>query len=172
MFISVFGYLSLFVGFLVLFLPLILIELTRPRDWVIGGLFLFLGLFFLVENELLTGSINLLVISMAFLLGKMMSEIAQNRWFQLSIEEKKRIGSFERWFESFKQFGQIVSQLGNVVLNFFISFKKQTKKSRKEKKWVHPQLKEEIKTKSDEQSDSIDSNTSGKEKLTENEESS
>ncbi|PYE02472.1 hypothetical protein [Prochlorococcus marinus] len=144
MFISIFGYILLFVGFLILVLPLILVELSRPRDWLISGLFLFLGLFLLVENDLLRGSINLLIISMVFLYGKMMSEIIQNRWNHLSVEEKKRIGSFDRWFESFKQLGQIFSQLGNSFLNLFKSSINQSEKPLKEKKWVHPKLKEEI----------------------------
>ena len=71
MVVSIFGYLFLFVGLLILALPLILVELSRPRDWLIGGLFLFLGLFLLVENDLLRGSINLFVISIAVLYGKM-----------------------------------------------------------------------------------------------------
>ena len=75
MVISIFGYLFLFIGLLILALPLIIVELSRPRDWLMGGLFLFLGLFLLVENELLRGSINLLVVSMAILFGKMSLEI-------------------------------------------------------------------------------------------------
>ena len=111
MVVSIFGYLFLFVGLLILALPLMLVELSRPRDWLMGGLFLFLGLFLLVENDLLRGSINLLVISMAILYGKMILEIIQTRWYQLSSEEKKRIGSFQRWFESFKQLGQSFASL-------------------------------------------------------------
>ena len=75
MVVSISGYLFLFVGLLVLALPLMLVEISRPRDWLTGGLFLFLGLFLLVENELLRGTINLLVISMAILYGKMIVEI-------------------------------------------------------------------------------------------------
>ena len=121
MVVSIFGYLFLFVGLLVLALPLMLVEISRPRDWLMGGLFLFLGLFLLVENELLGGSIDLLVVSMAILYVKMILEIIQNRWYQLSSEEKKRIGSFQRWFESFKQLGQIFALLGKGFLNFFAS---------------------------------------------------
>ena len=113
---SIFGYLFLFVGLLILVLPLMLVELSRPRDWLIGGLFLVLGLFLLVENDLLRGSINLLVISMAILYGKMILEIIQNRWYQLSPEETKRIGSFQRWFQSFRQLGQSFVLLGNGFL--------------------------------------------------------
>ena len=107
MLISIFGYLFLFLGLLILALPLLLVELSRPRDWLIGGLFLFLGLFLLVENDLMRGSMNLLVVSMVLLYGKMMSEIIQTRWNQLSFEEQKRISSFERWFQSFNQLGQL-----------------------------------------------------------------
>ena len=158
MLISIFGYLFIFVGFLILALPLILVELSRPRDWLMGGLFLFLGLFLLVENDLLRGSINLLVISMAILYGKMILEIIQNRWYQLSSEEKKRIGSFKRWLESFKQLGQSFVLLGNGFLNFFTSISNKSEKPVKEKKWVRPDLKEELNKKIVEQSASTDSN--------------
>ena len=169
MIISIFGYLYLCVGLLILVLPLMLVELSRPRDWLLGGLFLFLGLFFLVENDLLRGSINLLVIAMTILYGKIMSEIIQNRWYQLSFEEKKRISSFERWFESFKQLGQIFGLLGKSSLNIFKSFRNQSEKSLKAKKWVHPELQEEIKKKGIDQSDLTDSNQVRNKELTENE---
>jgi len=162
----------LFVGLLILALPLMLVELSRPRDWLMGGLFLFLGLFLLVENDLLRGSINLLVISMAILYGKMILEIFQNRWYQLSSEEKKRIGSFQRWFESFKQLGQSFALLGKSFLSFFTSFSTKSEKPLKEKKWVHPELQEEVKKKAVDQSGSTDSNKIRNQELPENEETS
>ena len=172
MFISIFGYFFLFVGLVILALPLMLVELSRPRDWLMGGLFLFLGLFLLVENDLLRGSSNLLVVSMAILYVKMMSEIFQNRWNQLSIQEKKLIGSFVRWFKSLKQLGQIFTQLLNSLLNFFKSFTRQSEKPSKEKKWVHPELKEEIQQKVVNRSASTDPNKIINKELTENEETS
>ena len=78
MVVSISGYLFLFVGLLILALPLILVELSRPKDWLTGGLFLFIGLFLQVEKDILRGSINLLVISIAILCGKMILEIYQN----------------------------------------------------------------------------------------------
>ncbi len=172
MVISIFGYIFLFVGLLVLAVPLMLVEISRPRDWLIGGLFLFLGLFLLVENEFLKGSINLLVISMSILFGKMILEIIQTRWHQLSIEEKNRIGSFQRWFESFKQLGQSFTLLGKVFLNFFTSFTTNSEKPLKEKKWVHPELKEEVAKNLVELSGSNDSKKIRNQELPENEETS
>ncbi len=172
MVVSIFGDLFIFVGLLILALPLMLVELSRPRDWLMGGLFLFLGLFLLVENDLFRGSINLLVISMAILYGKMILEIIQTRWYQLSSEEKNLIGSFQRWLESFKQLGQSFVLLGNGCLNFFKSFTSKSEKPLKEKKWVHPELKEEIKKKVVDRSGSADSKKSKNQELTENEETS
>tara|TARA_B100000941_G_C28353664_1_gene473197 strand:+ start:224 stop:742 length:519 start_codon:yes stop_codon:yes gene_type:complete len=172
MIVSILGYLFLFLGLLILALPLMLVELSRPRDWLMGGLFLFLGLFLLVENDLLGDSINLLVISMAVLYGKMSLEIIQTRWYQLSSDEKKRIGSFQRWFQSFKQLSQSFALLGKDFLNFFTSITTKPEKPLKEKKWVHPELKEGGKKKVDNRSGSNDSNKLRKQELTENEETS
>ena len=172
MVVSISGYLFLFVGLLLLALPLMLVELSRPRDWLMGGLFLFLGLFLLVENDLLRGSNNLLVISMAILYGKMMSEIFQNRWYQLGSEEKKRIASFERWIDSFKQLGQILFLFGNSFLNFFKNFKKPYEKSLKEKKWIRPEVKDETKKSAIDSSNSSDIDKSTIKESSENEESS
>tara|TARA_B100000700_G_C14794082_1_gene737334 strand:- start:277 stop:795 length:519 start_codon:yes stop_codon:yes gene_type:complete len=172
MFISIFGYASLLLGFLILVLPLMLIELSRPRDWLIACLLLFSGFFLLVQSDLLRGSINLLVISISILFGKMILEISQNRWYQLSLEEKKRIGSFDRWFESFRQLGQIFVLIGNSFLNFFKSSQNLSKKSLSEKKWVHPDLQEDINKKAVETNDSITTNKISEKELTENDESS
>ncbi len=167
MVVSIFGYLFAFVGLLILALPLMLVELSRPRDWLTGGLFLFLGLFLLVENDLLRGSINLLVIAMVILYGQMMLEIFQIRWYQLSSEEKKRIGSFQRWFESFKQLGQSFVLLFKGFLNISTSFTNKSEKPLKEKKWVHPELKDEVNKKVVDKSDIDDSNKVRNQELTE-----
>jgi len=172
MVVSISGCLFLLIGALILSLPLILIELSRPRDWLMGGLFLFSGLNLLVERELLRGSINLLVISLIVLFGKMCLEIFQNRWFQLSSEEIKRIGSFERWFESYKQLVQSFTSLRNSLINFFTSMTNQSEKSQREKKWVHPELKDELKTMGIGKSGSIDSNKLINQESTENEKTS
>tara|TARA_B100000579_G_scaffold161783_1_gene131380 strand:- start:2355 stop:2873 length:519 start_codon:yes stop_codon:yes gene_type:complete len=172
MLISIFGYFFLFVGLLMLVLPLVLVELSRPRDWLIGSLFLFLGFFFQVENDLLRGSMNLLVVSMTVLYGKMLTEIIQNRWYKLTPEEKNRIGSFDRWLESLKQLSQIFAGISKSVLNFFKSFRLQSENHSKEKKWTHPELKEEMKKKLVDQSFVTNSNTVRNQELTEKEETS
>ncbi len=172
MFISILGCLSIVCGFLILLLPLILTELSRQRDWLMGGLFLVLGLILLVENDLFGGSLILLVISGATLFGKMILEVFQSRWFQLSPMEKAQMGSFEKWAKSFKQLGQIIGQLMNGLFEFFKIFKNQQKKSLKEKKWVHPDLKKELETQKVLPLDDAQSYKINNEGSTKNEESS
>ena len=102
----------------------------------------------------------------------MIFEIFQTRWYQLSSEEKNRIGSLKRWFESFKQLGQSFALLGNGFLNFFKGFIIKSEKPLKEKKWVHPELKEEGKKKVVDRSTSDDSSKIKNQELPENEETS
>ena len=133
-----------------------------------SGLFLFLGLFLLVENELLRGSINLLVICVAILFGKMSFEIFQNRWYQLSTEEINRIRSFHGWFESFKQIGQSCVLLVSGLKNFFINLTTKSEKPPKEKKWVRPEFKE-VKKQAFDLNGSFDSNKLINQESSENE---
>ena len=102
----------------------------------------------------------------------MILEIFETRWYQLSVEEKKRIGSFQRWFESFKQLGQSFVLLVNGFLNLFKGFKTKSEKPLKEKKWVHPELQEEVKKKVVDRSESIGSNKPRNQEFSENEETS
>tara|TARA_Y100001968_G_scaffold240426_1_gene223971 strand:+ start:229 stop:747 length:519 start_codon:yes stop_codon:yes gene_type:complete len=172
MIISIFAYLFISIGVLILFLPLVLVELSRPRDWLAGGIFLFLGLFLSVENDFLRDSVDLLVISMTILFGIMLLEIIQNRWYQLSLEEKKRISSLERWIESFKQLSQIFGQILNGSINSFKSFKNESKKPLTEKKWVRPERKEKKKKKEMNQSNTTNAKKVINQELTENDETS
>ena len=172
MFIYLFGSLSILCGFLILLLPLIITELSRPSDWLMGGLFLVLGLILLVENDLLSGSLILLVISGTTLLGKMILEVSQSRWYQLSTTEKAKVGSFNKWVQSLKQLGQVFGQLGNGLFEFLRILKKQQRKSLSEKKWVHPDLKKEMESQKVFSSDEDQSHKINNEVSTKNEESS
>ena len=60
----------------------------------------------------------------------------------------------------------------NGLLNFFTSSTTKSEQPLKEKKWVHPELKEEVKKKVVDRSDSTDSNKIRNQELPENEETS
>ena len=130
------GDLMLLVGFGVLLLPLLVTELSRPRDALWGAVGLFLGVSLVTNSDQLTGGLIIVLISGTLLIGRLGVEVAQSRWQQLSEEEKKRLGSLERWNTSFAQILATIMQLGD-VLKDLIQFAFRISNSKKsEKKWI------------------------------------
>ena len=106
------GLLALPLGLLVLLLPLLATELSRPRDSVWGALVLLLGLVLVTSADRLTGAPMLGVVCGGLLIGRLLVEVGQARWRQLSPEEQQRLASLERWSTSFGQLGATVAGLG------------------------------------------------------------
>ncbi len=99
------GLLALPLGLIVLLLPLLAPELSRPRDSAWGAVLLLLGLDLVTSADRLTGAPMLGVLCGALLIGRLGLEVGLGRWRQLTEEERQRLGSLERWSTSFRQLG-------------------------------------------------------------------
>jgi hypothetical protein len=97
------GALALAVGVAVLLLPLLVSELSRPRDASWGAVVLLLGLVLVTSAERLSGSPMLAVLCGGLLIGRLGTEVGLSRWRQLTEEERQRLGSRERWRSSLDQ---------------------------------------------------------------------
>ena len=97
------GVLALACGLAVLLLPLLLPELSRPRDAVWGAVVLLLGLVLVTSADRLTGSPMLGVLCSGLLIGRLGLEVGQGRWRLLSEEEQLRLRSTERWQSALQQ---------------------------------------------------------------------
>jgi isoleucyl-tRNA synthetase len=106
------GLLALPLGLLVLLLPLLATELSRPRDSAWGAVVLLLGLVLVTSADRLTGAPMLGVVCGGLLIGRLSAEVGQARWRQLTSEEQQRLGSLERWTTSFSQLGATLAGLG------------------------------------------------------------
>jgi len=151
------GDLTLLLAFAVLLLPILVTELSRPRDALWGAIGLVLGVSLVTNNDRMFGGLMLVVISGTLLIGRLGYEVAQSRWQQLSDEEKKRLGSMERWQTSVQQASAAIAQLGGIFKDL-IKFGSKTSNSKKsQKKWIRPeknqeqQASDEAKTNSKEQ---------------------
>ena len=135
------GALALLLGFAVLVLPLLVTELSRPRDSLWGAVTLFLGLVLVTTHDRLTGAPILAVVSGFLLTSRLGCEVSLSRWNQLSHEEKIRLSSAERWTSGIKQIGAIILQpigvLGSLIKLVFSTPKTNSIK----KKWVRPENK-------------------------------
>jgi len=133
------GYLTLLIGFAVLLLPLLLTELSRPRDAVWGAVILLLGLALINCSDRLNGSPMVMVLLGAFLISRLGSEIAQSRWHQLGSEEKLRFGSIERWTTGIGQIGTTLGALFSDLAGSIKIFRANPSPNNIQKKWIRPE---------------------------------
>jgi hypothetical protein len=137
------GILALVLGLVILLMPLLAMELSRPRDSFWGAVVLLLGLVLVTTTERLTGAPMLAVLSGGLLIGRLGSEVGLARWRQLTPEEQQRLGSAERWRSSLDQLGASCARLLGMVAGAlggagtWIAERRQPRPSTK--RWVRPE---------------------------------
>ncbi|MFN6337705.1 MAG: hypothetical protein ACK41W_03105 [Cyanobacteriota bacterium] len=133
---------ALVLGLALMLLPLLATELSRPGDSAWGALVLVLALVLVTSADRLTGSPMLAVISGGLLLGRLMVEVGQGRWRQLSPEEKGRLGSWERWRTSASQAGVALGGLleasGQRASGLLAGWRERRQPKAAVKRWVRP----------------------------------
>jgi isoleucyl-tRNA synthetase len=92
------GVLALIAGLLLILLPLLASDLSRPRDNWWAAVVLLLGLVLVTTAERLRGAPMLGVLCGALLISRLGSEVGSGRWNQLSSEQKVQLldGAFWR----------------------------------------------------------------------------
>ena len=109
MFATLGGSLALLLGLVVLLVPLLTPELSRARDAVWGAVLLLLGLVLVTSSDRLGGSPMVAVLCGGLLIGRLGSEVGQQRWRALTPEEQQRLGSGAHWRTAL---GQVLASLG------------------------------------------------------------
>ena len=74
------GDLCLLLGLALLLLPLLAVELSRPRDGVWGAVVLLLGLVLVTSSDRLRGAPMLAVLCAGLLIARLAAEVGQGRW--------------------------------------------------------------------------------------------
>ena len=143
MFAVAIGYLAIALGLSVLFVSLLLTELSRPRDALWGAIIMLLGLVLITSYESLNGSPMLAVFFSFLIMSRFLVEISQYRWQQLSEEEKISVKTLTRWKNSFKQVFLAGAKFGSIVFEVFKLFKPKPKPSEIGKKWIRSELEDE-----------------------------
>lgn len=109
MFATLGGSLALLLGLVVLLVPLLTPELSRARDAVWGAVLLLLGLVLVTSSDRLGGSPMVAVLCGGLMIGRLGSEVGQQRWRALTPEEQERLGSGAHWRTAL---GQVLASLG------------------------------------------------------------
>ena len=98
------GILYLLFGFFFLIIPLVFIELGRPRDFIKAGIILLLGIYLIIKQNLFNSSLLVISILNASLFGFFLFEIFTNRWNQLLEKEKNNLKTFSELSKNFLLF--------------------------------------------------------------------
>ncbi len=138
-----FGCLCFVAGLVILFLPILATELSRPRDQLWGAVVLLLGLILFDSRERLYGAPILAVLVAALLISRLGVEVAQSRWQQLSTQEQFRFRSTDRWIKSFKQLGEISANFIGVFVGLFQLLRSIGNKKTTGKKWIRQEVAED-----------------------------
>ena len=134
------GDICLLFGLALLLLPLLAVELSRPRDGVWGAVVLVLGLVLVTSSDRMRGAPMLAVLCGSLLISRLSAEVGQSRWRALSDEEQTKLGSADHWRNNLQQLGSAMASLGEGLTGIVKQLKPAGKSGVTSKKWVRPDL--------------------------------
>ena len=88
------GFFYLLVGTLFLFVPLIYLELGKPKDLIKAFLNLIVGFVLIIKNRSIDESFFIVFLLLTLLVSFYLTELFLFRWNQLTDKEKKKLTTF------------------------------------------------------------------------------
>ena len=146
---SLIFYLAIFyivVGGIFLSVPIIYLELGKPKDLIKAFLNLLIGLILIIKNKTLDLSFFVIFLFFTVLVVFYLVEIFLSRWYQLTDNEKKKITTFLEFKNNFSKILDAINLgFGNFAKasNFFNFGSKN--KNTTQKKWVRNDKNDNIK---------------------------
>ena len=145
-FILYFGFFYIVIGTIFLFVPIIYLELGRPKDLIKAFLNLLIGLVLIIKNKTIDAPFFVIFLLLTILVIFYLLEIFLSRWYQLTDNEKEKLTTF---LEFKSNLSKILQAINLGVENFskpfnlfnFVSNNKNTT----QKKWVKNDKNDNIK---------------------------
>ncbi len=145
-FIVYLGSFYIVIGSIFLFVPIIYLELGRPKDLLKALLNLLIGLILIIKNKTIDESFFVISLLLTVLFIFYLVELFLSRWHQLTENEKKKLTTFLEFKNNLSKIVEAINlAVGNLAkpLNFFNlgSINKNTI----QKKWVRKDKNDNIK---------------------------
>jgi len=140
------GTFYILVGTIFLIVPLIYLELGKPKDLIKAFLNLLIGLILIIKNKTLDESFFVILLFFTVLIIFYLVELSFSRWYQLTDKEKKKLTTFLEFKNNFlKIFESIKLVFADFTkpINFF-NFGSNNKNTT-QKKWVRNDKNDNIK---------------------------
>ena len=140
------GTFYILVGTIFLTVPLIYLELGKPKDLIRAFLNLLIGLILIIKNKTLDESFFVIFLFFTVLVIFYLVEIFLSRWYQLTDNEKKKLRTFLQFKNNFLK---ILESINLVIGDFtkpsnFFNFGSNNKNTN-QKKWVRNDKNDNIK---------------------------
>ncbi len=140
------GIFYLFIGSIFLLVPLLYLELGRPKDLIKASLNLSIGFILIIKNKIIDESLFVIFILLTFIAVIYLIELFLSRWNQLTDKEKNKLTTF---LEFKKNLSKILEAINFGFKNFtkdisFLNFDGKNKKI-SQKKWVRNENNDNIK---------------------------
>ena len=145
-FILYLGVFYIVIGIIFLFVPIIYLELGKPKDLIRAFLNLLIGLILIIKNKTIDESFFVIFLLLTVLVIFYLIELFLSRWYQLTDNEKKKLITFLEFKNNFlKILDSIKLLFGDFMKpsNFF-NFGSNNKNTT-QKKWVRNDKNDNIK---------------------------
>ena len=146
-FIFYLGTFYIFIGTIFLLVPLIYLELGRPKDLIKASLSLLIGLILMIKNKTIDESLFVIFLLLTALVALYLLELFTYRWNQLTDKEKNKLTSFLVFKTNLSQILEAIN-LGakNFTTNLnYLNFNRNNQKINP-KKWVRNDKNDNIET--------------------------
>ena len=145
-FIFFLGYLYIFIGAIFLLVPLIYLELGRPKDLIKAFFNLLIGFLLIIKSKTINESFFIILLLLTFLVTLYVIEIFLSRWNQLTDKEKIKLTTFLEFKNNLSKIIKAINLgFGNFIKSFkFFNFDKINQNLSK-KKWVRNDKNDNIK---------------------------
>ena len=134
------------IGTIFLFVPLIYLELGKPKDLIKAFLNLLIGFILIIKNKILDESFFVIFLLLTLLVFLYVVELFLSRWYQLTDKEKNKLTTFLEFKNNLSKILEAINLgVGNFTkpLNFFnLGSNNQNKTP---KKWVRNDKNDNIK---------------------------
>ncbi len=140
------GTFYILIGIIFLTVPIIYLELGKPKDLIKAFLNLLIGLILIIKNKTLDVSFFVIFLFLTVLVIFYLVELFLSRWYQLTDNEKKKIITF---LEFKNNFSKLIKSINLVIGDFtkpsnFFNFGTNNKNAT-QKKWVRNDKNDNIK---------------------------
>ena len=145
-FIFYLGTFYIVIGIIFLSVPIIYLELGKPKDLIKAFLNLLIGFILIIKNKTIDESFFVIFFFLSVLIMFYLVELFLSRWYQLTDNEKKKLTTFLEFKNNF-------SKILEAINLAFVNFKKPSSlfnfgsnnKNKTQKKWVRNDKNDNIK---------------------------